>query len=469
MLLAIVIALFSSLVYACIQYYRYVARYPKGPFPLPFIGNHGVVDFERQHTGFERISKDFNGICTIFTPSPLVHLRDYELIKEAFIENGDDYIGRPQNKMFEMFAFAPNGGVINSIGDNWREQRRTALSILRDFGMGKNVQETLVQSAITDMLDYLDEMKDRTNVDMHWPIQVMIVNVVNEIMFGFRHKYAESGPLLKFLLDRIFSSKLMFLGISLPFLVDLPFIGWHVQQFVIDNIHRALDGYSTDDEPSCFAQAYKQRMLTNKALDEGNLYAVCSDFFLAGMETTMTTLRWAMVLMAKHQQIQDRLRAEIHSVVGTNRLPSLNDQNNMPFSRACVLEVQRCANVLSNNVYRETRQSIPAGTMVNADIHHVMAHDPLFVHPEKFNPQRYIAEDGNTLRKDLIERTIPFSIGKRSCAGESLAKVELVLCLAAMVQHYRILPCEGVEIDLEPLARGLLRPRDQNLRLEKAF
>ncbi|KAF8371666.1 hypothetical protein PRIPAC_78095 [Pristionchus pacificus] len=467
MFLTITLALVTLLVYAVIQYYRYVARYPKGETPLPFIGNYGELDFVRQHVGFERLSKKFNGVTTVFTPSPIVHLRDFEVIKEAFIDKGDDFIGRPQNKLFEFFSFAPNGGVINSVGDNWREQRRAALSILRDFGMGKNVQETLVQSAVADMIEYLEEMDDKSKVDLHWPIQVMVVNVINEIMFGFRHKYSASGPLLKFLIARVFASKLMFIGMSFPFLIDIPFIGWHVQQFVVDNIHRALDNYSTDEEPSCFAQAYKQRMITNKNLDEPNLYACSSDFFLAGVETT--TLRWAMLFMARYQDVQERLRCEIHTVVGINRLPSLNDQNNLPYTRACVLEVQRFGNVLSNNVYRETGQSIPAGTMVNADIHHVMAHDPLFVEPEKFAPDRYISEDGKTLKKDLIDRTIPFSIGKRACAGESLAKVELILCLASMVQHYRILPCEGDVIDLEPIALGMLRPKDQNVRLEKAF
>lgn len=47
--------------------------------------------------------------------------------------------------------------------------------------------------------------------------------------------------------------------------------------------------------------------------------------------------------------------------------------------------------------------------------------------------------------------------------------MELILCLASMVQHYRILPCEGDVIDLEPIALGMLRPKDQNVRLEKAF
>ena len=61
---------------------------------------------------------------------------------------------------------------------------------------------------------------------------------------------------------------------------------------------------------------------------------------------------------------------------------------------------------------------IPKDTFVNGDIHQIMAHDPLFVKPEEFNPDRYLMEDGKTLNKDLVDRTIPFSIGKRQCAGE---------------------------------------------------
>lgn len=41
-------------------------------------------------------------------------------------------------------------GVINSNGDIWREQRRTAISILRDFGMGKNLMEELVILCLID-------------------------------------------------------------------------------------------------------------------------------------------------------------------------------------------------------------------------------------------------------------------------------------------------------------------------------
>lgn len=55
------------------------------------------------------------------------------------------------------------------------------------------------------------------------------------------------------------------------------------------------------------------------------------DFYLAGMETTTTTLRWAMLYMAKYPEVQDKLRAEIAREVGFSRLPTMNDKLRMPY------------------------------------------------------------------------------------------------------------------------------------------
>ncbi|GMT22840.1 hypothetical protein PFISCL1PPCAC_14137 [Pristionchus fissidentatus] len=150
------------------------------------------------------------------------------------------------------------------------------------------------------------------------------------------------------------------------------------------------------------------------------------------------------------------------------------DQVKMPYARACVLEVQRRANILQTNVLRTTvrdveirGQKIPKDTWVNGDIHFLMANDPLFENPEEFRPERYLNEDGRTLKKDLVEHTLPFSIGKRACAGEAVARVELFLGLTATFQHYRILPRPGHPIDLEPPAGTLILPKPQKLRMEK--
>ncbi|GMS92812.1 hypothetical protein PENTCL1PPCAC_14987, partial [Pristionchus entomophagus] len=138
----ILIALGFLIIYGLFRYYKFVSHYPKGPFPLPFIGNIKELDPRVIHKSFGKLGKTQPGIYTLFIPFPYVQITDFDVLREAFIEKGDDFTGRPQNKIIqEAFTLAPNSGVINSIGDNWREQRRTAISILRDFGMGKNVME----------------------------------------------------------------------------------------------------------------------------------------------------------------------------------------------------------------------------------------------------------------------------------------------------------------------------------------
>jgi len=45
------------------------------------------------------------------------------------------------------------------------------------------------------------------------------------------------------------------------------------------------------------------------------------------MESTATFIRWAIVLLTNHVSIQERLQAEIDSVIGRQRLPTLDDRS----------------------------------------------------------------------------------------------------------------------------------------------
>ncbi|GMS93972.1 hypothetical protein PENTCL1PPCAC_16147, partial [Pristionchus entomophagus] len=486
MLLTVCIGLLTLLVYALFRYYRFVARYPKGPFPLPFIGNSLERDFGAQDKSFERLSEGFPGICTVFFPLPLVHIKDYTLIREAYIDKGDDFLDRPRLRLLNLIrTFTEEGGVINANGHIWREQRRTAISMLRDFGMGKNLMEQLVHSSVSDYITHLDAIEDKTNVNFRWPIQTMIANIINEILFGFRYAYDDCDSLIRYVVDlnvilgAFGGSKLVRLGFGFPFLNNLPWIGYHTlhkhterakftNQYIVDCVARAMETYKEDEEPTCFVHAYKQRMRMNEHLDDPNLMATCADFFFAGQETTTTTLRWAILLLTKHTEVQEKLRAEIRSVLGTDMLPSMADQSKMPYARAVIHEIQRVGNILATNVLRKTTRDtevgghfIPAGTVVNADIHYLMAHDPVFERPEEFRPERYLTEDGKGLRKELVDRTLPFSLGKRVCAGESLARVELFIGLTATIQRYRLSSRPGEEIDLEPVPQNIKIPREQ--------
>ncbi|GMR45659.1 hypothetical protein PMAYCL1PPCAC_15853 [Pristionchus mayeri] len=199
MFLYILLGFLTLLGYALMKYYQFTAKYPKGPFPLPFIGNAHQFDFKHQWKSLQKLGSEQNGFYTLFSPIPFVQITDFEIIKEAFIDKGDDFVGRPDNEIIqEAFTFAPNAGVINSNGESWRENRRAAISIMRDFGMGKNLMEEQVRASVAEYIAHLDSIVDKEHADLRWPIQVMIANVINEVLFGYRYKYDDCKPLMDY-------------------------------------------------------------------------------------------------------------------------------------------------------------------------------------------------------------------------------------------------------------------------------
>ncbi|GMT21438.1 hypothetical protein PFISCL1PPCAC_12735, partial [Pristionchus fissidentatus] len=205
---------------------------PPGPTPLPFIGNMHQVNFGAKP--FSKFAASFNGIYTVFAPLPFIELTDFEMIREAYLEKGDNFVDRPHAPgIDDVFNYIPNGGVIHSSGESWREQRRAALQILRDFGMGKNVMEELVRNSIVEYLKCLKSLENKEEVNMRWPIQLMVANVINEVLFGYRYKYDDCKGLVNyvddfsFMLQEVAKSKLLPLALAFPAIRHVPFIGYH--------------------------------------------------------------------------------------------------------------------------------------------------------------------------------------------------------------------------------------------------
>ena len=68
-----------------------------------------------------------------------------------------------------------------------------------------------------------------------------------------------------------------------------------------------------------------------------NLAANLADLFVAGSETTSTTLTWAVLYMVRNKEIQLKVQKELDSAIGRYRLPSLADKPNLPYTEVCQL------------------------------------------------------------------------------------------------------------------------------------
>merc|ERR1712066_226554 len=189
----------------------------------------------------------------------------------------------------------------------------------------------------------------------------------------------------------------------------------------------------TKDPSSSFYGAAGMENLTNNLMD----------LFMAGSETTSTTLTWAMLFMVRYPQVQARIQEELDRVIGRNRNPSLKDRLSLPYIEAVIMEVQRCANIIPTGVQHVNSKdvvvnghTIPAFTLIQPILTEILKGDH-WRDGTSFNPERFIDDEGKVTKDDHF---IPFSIGKGVCLGETLAKAELFLFFSNILHNYNLSP-----------------------------
>ncbi|CAG7731927.1 unnamed protein product, partial [Allacma fusca] len=175
-----------------------------------------------------------------------------------------------------------------------------------------------------------------------------------------------------------------------------------------------------------------------------SLRLTVSDLFIAGSETTASSLNWAVLFLTKFPEIQKKVQTEILQVVGESRTPTVADRSNMPFTEAFVNETLRKSSHTTYGVMHRALQDtelngylIPKGSWVNC-FQYYIHHDPrIWGDPENFRPERFLTTDSDgiqTVKK--FDEFLPFSIGKRLCIGEQLAKDELFVFLTCLYQVF---------------------------------
>lgn len=203
---------------------------------------------------------------------------------------------------------------------------------------------------------------------------------------------------------------------------------------------------------------------------EFELSAVALDLLLAGTETTATTPRWAPLPMMKHPEAMKKAQKETDDVVGRSRMPSCNDHSNMPYIEACITETQRLGNIapialphLASETCDFNGYTIPASTPIVFNLTGVLLDPVQFPEPNEFRPERHLDQNGQFVKN---ENLMPFSVGRRICLGESLARMEIFLYFTSILQHFNIqLPDGDTKLDLEPVVGFTCSPKDYKMKV----
>ncbi|XP_052091098.1 cytochrome P450 2U1-like isoform X2 [Mytilus californianus] len=144
---------------------------------------------------------------------------------------------------------------------------------------------------------------------------------------------------------------------------------------------------------------------------------------------------------------------------GKNRLPGVSDRENLSFTDATLHEVMRLGTAVPVGIPHSTLcdskvggYDVPEDTIVMIN-HWALHHDPNYWKDvDKFDPTRFLDEKNKLARKP--ESWLPFSAGRRVCLGESVAKPELHIMFASIMQRFKISLPEGTTPELEIAGGG---------------
>uniref|UniRef100_A0A8C2ZNQ3 Cytochrome P450 2K1-like n=1 Tax=Cyclopterus lumpus TaxID=8103 RepID=A0A8C2ZNQ3_CYCLU len=449
---------------------------PPGPKPLPFLGNLLQLDLKRPYNTLLKLSKTYGSVFTIYMgPQKVVVLAGYQTVKEALVTYADQFGEKESPRILRETN--RGHGIFSANGESWKEMRRFAITNLRDFGMGKKACEDKI----------IEESFDTTHA-----MNYAVSNIICSMVYGSRFEYNDLQ--FKSLVDGTTRNTQLMGSPSVQVSIYC-FLCVHVFLTAVQHVPMDLQmGFQqkrktfafnmkqnselfgrlkeTLNPQMCrgFVDAFlvrKQNMeesgKTNSHFHHENLMVTVLNLFAAGTDTTATTLRWGLLLMAKYPKIQNQVQEELSRMIGSRQV-QVEDRKNLPFTDAVIHETQRLASIVPIISHRTSQDVtfqghfIKKGTTVIPLLSSVLHDESEWEEPHSFHPAHFLDKDGKFFKRDAF---MPFSAGRRVCVGESLARMELFIFFVSLLQHFRFTPPSGVsedELDLTPRVGFTLNP-----------
>lgn len=464
----------SLVVWLLVSSFRRPNNYPPGPPRIPVVGQIFALDRMQSYKTLDRWAAQYGPVFSVKLGSKeMVVLSSADLIREAF--SRPEFSVRPESALLD-YLYKGKFGFANSSGALCNENRLFTLRHLKNFGIGRSTIEDNVMEQIKVLMDREFIPKLGQAMDVTYIINICILNTLWTAVVGEKLQYGDKK------IEHFFdTADTVAKIINTAAVVD--FFPWliNILPDSILNLNRLANSVGDfrnfikkllqehrvtydDSKMRDYLDYYIKKMKEEEGKLDSNFFEwqlLCNvwDLFVAGGDTTATTLRWAFLFLCGYPQHQMKLQKEIDDVIGKHRQPKYRDKDQMPYMEAFIAEVQRVGNIAPTGgplhaADQDTTiagYTIPKGTIVAALLYRVHSDATVWKNPRQFDPRRFLDIDGKFVNNKNL---MPFLVGRRQCLGENLARVELFLFLTSFLQRFRFSFPKGVTVNEEQRANG---------------
>lgn len=429
------------------------------PGPKSFLGLENVRRFADNTLEFIQSVHEEYGDTVSFRMGPF---RAYfffhpDQIKEILVIHSKK-LPKFKNQV-RVLAQWDGNGLLLSEGEFWQRQHRLvqpAFAPQRFQGYARVMVDSTKQR--------LDRWKPGSELIVDSEMNTLTLEIISECLFGanVRHQSQELEKAVQ-ILSEISVNEMKRLFIPLRW---LPTAHNRRKFWAMNLLDKTIRGFiqtrreSGKDHGDLLsmlllatdAEASGARMTDEQARDEAMV------LFLAGHDTTATALAWTWYLLGRHPEVEKRAIQEVKEVLGGKEVTHA-DLPKLRYLRQIIQESIRLYPPAIGTFARQNEEeiqvggySIPKKSIVYTFSYVTQRDKRWFADPTRFDPDRFSAERA----EHPPFAYFPFGAGPRACIGMHFAMMEMQIILATILQRFRLVPLEPVEV--KPTVLLSLRP-----------
>ncbi|XP_048237771.1 cytochrome P450 3A24-like [Haliotis rufescens] len=438
-----------------------------GPTPDIYLGNLRQV----VKMGVDLDNKwgqEFGDVYSVYLGGfPLINVHDPEIIKEIFIRDFNNFSDR---LIFDLNDFPLSTGIFFETGATWKRLRniisptfsgnklRSMCAKIDECAvtLTKNLAHAAENEEIITTKDYfgaftmdviastafgidIDSQNNFHNVFITQAKKVFDNNVLQSPVMSLIILFPSLQRVAKALGFSSFpkSTRKFFVSSLKEMITMRKSEPKEEQKRRIDFLQLMLDAgdnlshQDSEDDKSQSQPPGSQN--GNKAMTTDEVLGQAFLFFIAGYETTASTLNFAAYSLATNPDVQERLTKEVDTVLGKE--PADYDNiGQLTYMDHVISETLRLYPVVPglNRAVSKTTVikgwTFPKGSFINIPLVSLQRNADIFPEPNKFNPDRWENADLHQMGY------LPFGQGPRMCIGMRLAQVEMKIGLARILQ-----------------------------------